>query len=94
MTLGILISHSANERAEREHLKWPAVYYTVATEVFSIINSTSLYLDKVLCDLAHLMGSKQFAYQMEQVKNKKAEQRKLDLEDCPWLLSISEVEEL
>lgn len=41
------------------------VHYTVAAEVVSTINSTTLYLVKVLSDLPSLMGPKQFAYQMK-----------------------------
>ena len=50
------------EKAGREHLEGPTVYYTVAAEVVSTINSTTLYLEKVLSDLPLLMAPTQFAY--------------------------------
>lgn len=56
------MGYAVNEKAERKQLKGPTLNYTVAAQVVITINSTTLYLDKVLSDLAPVMGPKQFAY--------------------------------
>lgn len=47
-------------------------YYTMSAQGVTIINLTTLHLDKVLSDLPLLMDPKQFAYQMKLTEENKA----------------------
>lgn len=68
VTLGIQTSYAANYK---KYLKEPTGYYTMSAQGVTIINLTTLHLDKVLSDLPLLMGPKQFAYQMKLTRENK-----------------------
>lgn len=73
---------------QQKHLKGHSVYHTVAAEVVSTINSTTLYLDKVLSDLLLLMGPKLFLYIKWIWNQQNAAQRKKDVKVSSAVICI------